>query len=78
MPRPRAGIGQQTEVVDRLTKRFGKYALVVGVAARAHELRERIASALEPSGAGLLNRALREVARGEVHIRSEAPQEEPE
>lgn len=76
--RSRRGIGKQTEVIDTLTKRFGKYALVVGVAARAHDLRERIHSALEPSSGGLVNRALREIARGDVRIRGEVSKEEPE
>lgn len=76
--RSRKGMGRQTDVIDTLTKRFGKYALVAGVAARAHDLRERIASALEPSGGGLVNRALREIARGDVRIRSEKPEEESE
>jgi len=66
------------EIVDALTKRFGKYALVVGVSARAHDLRERIDMSRDPSGGGLVNRALREIARGEVHIRGETPTEEPE
>jgi DNA-directed RNA polymerase subunit K/omega len=66
------------EIVDALTKRFGKYALVVGVSARAHDLRERIDMSRDPSGGGLVNRALREIARGEVHIRGEKPTEEPE
>jgi len=65
-------------VIDTLTKRFGKYALVVGVAARAHDLRERIHGALEPSSGGLVNRALQEIARGDVRIRGEISKEEPE
>jgi DNA-directed RNA polymerase subunit K/omega len=64
-------------VIDTLTKRFGKYALVVGVAVRARDLRERIGSALEPSSGGLVNRALREIARGEVRIRTAESKEEP-
>jgi DNA-directed RNA polymerase subunit K/omega len=76
--RSRKGTGRQMEVVDALTKRFGKYALVVGVSTRAHDLRERIDMSRDPSGGGLVNRALREIARGEVHIRGEKPKEEPE
>jgi DNA-directed RNA polymerase subunit K/omega len=76
--RSRRGTGRQTEVIDALTKRFGKYALVVGVSTRAHDLRERIDAALDPSGGGLVNRALREIARGDVRIRAEKPKEEPE
>lgn len=68
--------GKQTEVIDRLAKRYGKYALVVGVARRAHDLKERIDATLEPSGGGLINRALTEIARGEVRIRGGEPEEE--
>jgi DNA-directed RNA polymerase subunit K/omega len=70
--------GEQTQVVDGLTKRFGKYALVVGVAKRAQDLKERIDSAIEPSSGGLVDRAIREIARGEVKIRGEEPEEEPD
>ena len=65
-------------MIDTLTKRFGKYALVVGVATRAHDLRERIDRALEPSGGSIVKRALKEIARGDVKIRGESPKEEPE
>ena len=76
--RPRRGMGEQTEVIDRLTKRFGKYALVVGVAKRAHDLKERIDSSLEPGSGGLINRAITEIARGDVRLRREKPEEESE
>ncbi len=74
----RRGIAESTEVLDRLSKRFGKYALVVGVAKRAHDLKEPIHSALEPTGGGLVNRAIEEIADGRVKIRGEEPEEEPE
>jgi DNA-directed RNA polymerase subunit K/omega len=74
----RRGIAEGTEVLDRLSKRFGKYALVVGVAKRAHDLKERIRSPLEPSGGGLVNRAIDEIADGHVKIRGEEPEEEAE
>ncbi len=76
--RSRRGIAENTEVLDRLSKRFGKYTLVVGVAKRAHELKERIRSPLEPSGGGLVNRAIEEIADGRVKIRGEEPEEESE
>ena len=75
-PRSRRGAGKQTEVIDRLAKRFGKYVLVVGVAKRAHDLKERVDASLEPGGGGLINRALDEIARGDVRIRSGEPEEE--
>ena len=71
-------MGAQTAVIDTLTKRFGKYALVVGVATRAQDLRERIDRSLEPSGGSIVKRALKEIARGDVKIRGESPKEEPE
>lgn len=74
---PRTGSVEQSEMLDRLARRFGKYALVVGVAKRAHDLRERVHSPLEPGG-GLVNRAIDEIARGDVKIRSEEPDEESE
>lgn len=61
-----------------LTRRYGKYALVVGVATRAHDLRDRIDSALDPGSASVLNRALKEVASGDVRIRRRRQVEEPE
>ena len=38
----RADLGavRQTELLDRLARKYGKYALVVGVAKRAHDLKE--------------------------------------
>jgi len=68
-PRSRDKSGRQTEVIDRLAKRFGKYALVVGVAKRAHDLKERTDSSLDPSGGGLIDRAIMEIAKGDVRIR---------
>jgi len=75
----RTGSVEQSEKLDRLAKRFGKYVLVVGVAKRAHDLKERVRSPLESSGGGgLVNRAIDEIARGDVKIRGEEPDEESE
>ncbi len=74
--RSRRGIGEQTEVVDRLAKRYGKFTLVVAAARRAQDLKERIESALEPSGGAMLNRALEEILRGDVRLRAQKPSEE--
>jgi len=63
-------------VIDRLAKRFGKYALVVGVAKRAHDLKERIDGSLDPSGGGLIDRAITEIAKGDVRIRGGKPAED--
>jgi len=67
---------RQTRSTDRLTRRFGKYGLVAGVAKRAQDLKERIDSKLESGGGGLVNRAIREIARGEVRIRGPKSEEE--
>jgi DNA-directed RNA polymerase subunit K/omega len=61
-------------VIDRLAKRFGKYALVAGVAKRAHDLKERIDGSLDPSGGGLIDRAITEIAKGDVRIRAGKPE----
>jgi DNA-directed RNA polymerase subunit K/omega len=71
-------VADETEVLDRLSKRFGKYALVVGVAKRAHDLKERVRSPLDPSGGGLISRAITEIAEGRVKIRGEEPVDETE
>ena len=71
-------ISEQSEVLDRLSKKYGKYALVVGVARRAHELKERVDSALEPAAGGLVNRAISEIASGDVRIRGEMSEEDSE
>ncbi len=74
--RPRQRIGEQQHVIDRLAKRFGKYALVAGVAKRAQDLKERVDSTLEPSGGGLVKRAIREIASGDVKLWGEEPEEQ--
>jgi DNA-directed RNA polymerase subunit K/omega len=70
--------GEQTQVIDRLVKRFGKYALVAGVSKRAQDLKERVDSTFEPSGGGIVKRAIREIARGDVKLWGEEPDEETE
>ena len=62
--------------VDRLVKKYGKYALVVGVAKRSRELKERIESALIPSPGGLIRRAIKEIAEGSVKIQPPAESQE--
>jgi DNA-directed RNA polymerase subunit K/omega len=70
-----SGTDWRTQTIDRLTKKYGRYALVVGVARRAQDLKERIESALEPSDGGLINRAIREVSEGAVKLREEQGEE---
>jgi len=72
----RTGSKEQSEILDRLAKRFGKYALVVGVAKRAHDLKERVRSPLESAAGSIVNRAIDEIAGGYVKIRGEEPEEE--
>jgi DNA-directed RNA polymerase subunit K/omega len=67
---------EELTVIDRLVKKHGKYALVVGVAKRSRELKERIESALVPSQGRLIRRAISEVAEGRVKIRPPAEIEE--
>jgi DNA-directed RNA polymerase subunit K/omega len=72
------GTGSNSEMLDRLSKRFGKYALVVGVSKRAHDLKERVHSPLESSSRGIVNRAIEEIANGRVKIRGAEPEEDSE
>lgn len=72
----RIGTQKQTQVIDRLAKRLGRYSLVVGVARRARDLKERIDTSREAGGGGLINRAIDEIARGDVHIRRRKSEEE--
>ena len=72
------GTQKQIQIVDRLSKRLGRYSLVVGVARRAHDLKERIDTSLEPGGGGLINRAIDEIARGDVRIRRRKSEDEAE
>ncbi len=71
-------VEDETEVIDRLSKRFGKYALVMGVAKRAHDLKERSRSPLEAISGGIISRAITEIAEGRVKIRGEEPEDEAE
>lgn len=60
--------GHEVEV-DKLTRKFGKYGLVVAVAKRARHMKERAArTPLGPSPASYIERALREVAQGRVKV----------
>jgi DNA-directed RNA polymerase subunit K/omega len=69
---------KETQIIDRLAKRHGRYALVVGVSKRALDLRDRVDSRLEPNEGALIRRAIREIARGRVQVQSPEPGEETE
>lgn len=60
--------GKEVEV-DKLSRKFGKYTLVVAVSKRARDMKERTARApLGPSPASYIERALRDVASGKVKV----------
>jgi len=59
---------KETQIIDRLAKKHGRYALVVGVAKRALDLRDRVDSRLEPNEGALIRRAIGEIARGRVQV----------
>jgi len=57
--------------IERLTRRMGKYALVVAVSQRTRELKERQARIGDVSPSNLVGRALREIAEGKVKMVAE-------
>ena len=61
---------QDKEVeVDKLARKLGKYALVVAVAKRARDMKERTTrTPLGPSPASYIEWALRDVEKGKVKI----------
>ena len=68
MPDSRSQASKELNDVDNLSRRYGKFALVAGVAKRSRELKERIESVLVPSSGGLVRRAISEIAEGKVRI----------
>jgi DNA-directed RNA polymerase subunit K/omega len=62
--------------VDNLSRRLGRYNLVVAVSKRSRDLKERIDSVLVPSSAALIGRSLQEIAAGKVKILAPANEEE--
>ena len=69
---------KETQIIDRLAKRHGRYALVVGVSKRALDLRDRVDSQLEPNEGALIRRAIGEIARGRVQVQAGTTDEESE
>ncbi len=55
--------------LDRLVKKYGKFTVVMAVAKRARDLKDRVESALVPGSGGLIRRAITEIADGEVKVR---------
>lgn len=63
--------------IERLTRRMGKYALVVAVSQRARELKERARfGEVNVNQSNLIARALREISEGRVKLLETT--EEPE
>ncbi len=67
---------KETQILDRLAKKYGRYALVVGVSKRALDLRDHPDTKLEPNEGALIRRAIREIARGRVQVGTEQSEEE--
>jgi len=61
--------------VERLTRRMGKYALVVAVSQRTRELKERQARIGDFTPSNLVGRALKEISEGKVKILAESTEE---
>ena len=82
MADPEADAASEDVNMDRLTAGMGKYALVVGVAKRARELRDRMRGQPDAAPATAITRALEEIAEHKVRIREpeedEAQEEESE
>jgi len=75
-PRHRESIDEKVQV-DHLSRRLGRYNLVVAVSKRSRDLKERVDSILVPSTGTLIKRALKEVADGKIKVtRPEMQQEE--
>ena len=67
---------QQTRInIDRLSRRVGKYALVVAVSQRARELKDRQARLGDLNPANLIGRALGEIFDGKVKVLEETTEE---
>jgi len=62
--------------IERLTRRMGKYALVVAVSQRTRELKERQARIGDFSPSNLVGRALKEISEGKVKMLVETSEEE--
>lgn len=57
--------------IERLTRRLGKYALVVAVSQRARELKDRQVRINDINTSNLVGRALSEIADGRVKLIAE-------
>ena len=62
---------QQPVNIERLTRRMGKYALVVAVSQRARELKDRQVRMNDLAPSNLVGRALKEISEGRVKLIAE-------
>ena len=69
MPNPDADSERSDLDMDLLTRRMGKYALVVGVAKRARQLREYMRGQPDAAPATAITQALGEILRYRVRVR---------
>lgn len=54
--------------IDHLSRRMGRYNLVVAVSRRSKDIEERVDSVLVPSSGTLIYRALGEIAEGKAKV----------
>jgi len=54
--------------IDHLSRRLGRYNLVVAVAKRSRDIEERVDSVIVPSSGILIRRALKDISDGKVKI----------
>ena len=71
--KPSAHADREMQIIDRLSKKYGRYALVMGVSKRASDLRDRVDSQLEQNDGALIIRAINEIARGRVQVKAGDP-----
>lgn len=67
---PQSNLSSQTNI-ERLSRRLGKYALVVAVSQRTRELKERQSRLGDFNQANLIGRALGEIFDGKVKLLEE-------
>jgi DNA-directed RNA polymerase omega subunit len=69
MPAQDEGRREEEGQIERLSERLGKYRLVVAVAKRARDLKERQNRLLEQQQTpSLIDRAVREISGGKVRL----------
>jgi DNA-directed RNA polymerase omega subunit len=77
MPTQSGGRAEEEGQIERLSQRLGKYRLVVAVAKRARDLKERQNRLLEQQQTpSLIDRAIREISVGKVKLVEGEPESE--